>query len=156
MVLLSKVEGAFGELTGRTNEVEPGSLGTLFAKQRSLKFKIKDISSGSAMVRFPGCRRRTGEGVGPKGRNGSETVFAVTQAGADGDLQRGSCSGQREAGRFERRYGSRRDRRWWLISSKGEGQAGSKGGARTSDWVMDTGPHHGGQVQDEEQFLEGM
>lgn len=83
----------------------------------------------------------------PKGLNGSETVFAVIQAGADGDLQRVSCGGQREAGRFERHYGSRRDRRWWLISSKGEGQAGSKGGARTSDGVTDAGPHHGGQYR---------
>lgn len=69
-----------------------------------------------------------------------------------GQLQRA----QREEGGFERHYRSGCDRRWRLISSKGEGQAGSKGGARTSDWVMDTGPHHGGQVQDEEQFLEGM
>lgn len=64
-------------------------------------------------------------------------------------------------GRFERHYRSRRDRVWRLINSKGEGQGGSKGGARTSDWVMGDGLGDGhwtssrGQVQNEEQFLEG-
>lgn len=48
------------------------------------------------MIRFPGCRMRTDEGVRPKDQNGSETVFVVIQAGADGDLKRGSCSGNRE------------------------------------------------------------
>lgn len=36
------------------------------------------------------------EGRGWRPRDGSEMVFAIIQAGADGDLTQGSCSGYRE------------------------------------------------------------
>ena len=91
------------------------------------------------MIRFPGCRMRTDEGVRPKGRNGSDS-FCSNPGRSWWRSKAGQLQWeQREVGRFERHYRSRRDRVWRLINSKGEGQGGSKGGAWTSDWVMGDG-----------------